>query len=162
MCNRINQNKPEKDNISLSKSVIAFTEFYDNLWWADAPKGINTFDNLFTSFPLFDELSKFGMEDLVTVRKNSLGNAAVPSTQTKKKTKNVMLRYRQSFKCNCISARHSYCNMSFKLCWCCAIELHLTVVESGKEENQFADGIGFFWNSSIKKCGPELTHFPAM
>ena len=43
-----------------------------------------TFDNLFISFPLLDELSKRGIESLVTIRQNRLENAAVPSKQTMK------------------------------------------------------------------------------
>ena len=48
-----------------------------------------TFDNLFTSFPLIDELSKRGIGGLVTIMQNCFENAAVPSKQTKKKMKRL-------------------------------------------------------------------------
>ena len=38
-----------------------------------------TFDNLFTSFPLLDELSKGGIGGLVTIRQNCLKSAAISS-----------------------------------------------------------------------------------
>ena len=40
-----------------------------------------TFENLVTSFPLLDELSKCGIGGLVTIRKNHLKNEAVLSKQ---------------------------------------------------------------------------------
>ena len=40
-----------------------------------------TFDKLFTSFSLLDELSTRGIRSLVTIRKNRLENAAVQSRQ---------------------------------------------------------------------------------
>ena len=45
-----------------------------------------TFDNFFTSFSLFDELSKRGIGGLGTIRQNRLENAAIPSKQAIKKT----------------------------------------------------------------------------
>ena len=54
-----------------------------------------TFDNLFTSFPLLDELSKRGIEGVVGVRQNSLENAAVSSKQAMKKTKTVLVTVAQ-------------------------------------------------------------------
>ena len=44
-----------------------------------------TFNNLFISFPLLDELSKGGIGGLVTIRQNLLKNAAVSLKQTMKK-----------------------------------------------------------------------------
>ena len=43
-----------------------------------------TFDNLFTSFFLLDELSKRGIGVQVTIKQNRLENAAVPSKQRQK------------------------------------------------------------------------------
>ena len=61
----------EKDGLSSSSSV--------------------TFDNLFISFPLLDELLKRGIEGLATTRQNRSENAAVPSKQTVKKTEEAFL-----------------------------------------------------------------------
>ena len=49
-----------------------------------------TFDKLFASFSLLDELSKRGIRGLVTIRKNRLENAAIPSKQTIKKTEEFL------------------------------------------------------------------------
>ena len=45
-----------------------------------------TFDNLFTSLPLLDELSKRGIGGLGTLRQNRLENTPVPTKQLMKKT----------------------------------------------------------------------------
>ena len=45
-----------------------------------------TFDNLFTSLPLLDELSKRGIGGLGTLRQNRLENIPVPTKQLMKKT----------------------------------------------------------------------------
>ena len=45
-----------------------------------------TFDNLFTSLPLLDELSKRGIGGLETLRQNRLENTPVPTKQLMKKT----------------------------------------------------------------------------
>ena len=50
-----------------------------------------TFDKIFTSFYLLNELSKRGIGGLVTIRQNRLENAAVPSKQTMKKAKKGFL-----------------------------------------------------------------------
>ena len=50
-----------------------------------------TFDNLFISFPLLDEISKRAIEGLVTIRQNPLENAAFLSKQTMKKTEKGFL-----------------------------------------------------------------------
>ena len=60
-----------------------------------------TFDKLFTSFPLLDELLKRGIGGLVTIRQNRLENETVPSKQAKKKTE------KDSYDCstdNCVDA----------------------------------------------------------
>ena len=50
-----------------------------------------TFHNLFTSFPLLDELLKGGIRSLVSIRQKCLENAAVSSEQTMEKTEKGFL-----------------------------------------------------------------------
>ena len=50
-----------------------------------------TFYNLFTSFPLLDELLKGGIGGMVTIRQKCLENAVVSSKQTMKKTEKDIL-----------------------------------------------------------------------